>query len=415
MKFRKLFSVLGLGIFAAVSVGAGVALSAQGKAEPVKAEAPGTDVVQYFDLTEVSSWWFNEGGETHIYMFNSEGNKWNETVTSCGGQLYSFVLEAGYDKYIIARKEGGNDFKDQSTDIEYNAEQNFITFTGSKLDGYGTTWTVNQIYINKVDACDFYVDVQDPSYFWHNDGAKTYLYFYGAHGAHHYEGTFVGGNLYRVSVDATIYVERFLAVRSNGAWDGSSWDPEHVFNQSKDIHFALANNADRWVKIGDKEGGDGIDKDKFTCKGFESISVGAFEDAFAYYFLRLNLCLDEGGLHEDFVAEWAKASAAYSALKTEATACTFDLEAALVICPTSGDDNANHAMLRYDTILSKHSGEITGFISGRAALAPIRGVYGSSADVANNSNALIAIIAVIAIVSVSAVSVIVFIRKRKHN
>ncbi len=74
MKLKRLFSVIGLGLFAAVSAGAGVALNSKPKAEPVKADGEKWMVTICFDNTipETSEWG---------YINNQKVNFWGTDVT----------------------------------------------------------------------------------------------------------------------------------------------------------------------------------------------------------------------------------------------------------------------------------------------------------------------------------------------
>lgn len=74
MKFKKLFSVLGLGLFAAVSVGAGLGLS-QKKAEPARAEGELWMFRVHFDAGAMDTW----ADPCSNYRFHCWGDGWNNT------------------------------------------------------------------------------------------------------------------------------------------------------------------------------------------------------------------------------------------------------------------------------------------------------------------------------------------------
>ena len=75
MKLKRLFSVIGLGLFAAVSAGAGVALSSKPKAEPVKADGEKWMVTICFDNS------IPEKSESWGYIDNQKVNFWGTNVT----------------------------------------------------------------------------------------------------------------------------------------------------------------------------------------------------------------------------------------------------------------------------------------------------------------------------------------------
>ena len=83
MKVKKLLSVLGLGLFAAVSVGAGVALNKGAKAETVKADGEKWMVTICFDNT------IPETSESWGYIENQKVNFWGTNVTY-EGSVQSF-------------------------------------------------------------------------------------------------------------------------------------------------------------------------------------------------------------------------------------------------------------------------------------------------------------------------------------
>lgn len=164
MKVKKLLSVLGLGLFAAVSVGAGVALNKGAKAEAVKADDPKTWMMRFQ---------FNAGSASQHYPGTFE-NRFNGASFHCWGDDFD----------IWAPAEKMFEYSDQ----DYYGVN--VSFTDSQVVK-GAQWKVSRddagdaysVDIGKFGAYDNYTLTKDSPYLiigwtfgedWQGDKFKFY-------------------------------------------------------------------------------------------------------------------------------------------------------------------------------------------------------------------------------------------------
>ncbi len=426
MKLNKLFAVLGLGLFALASVGAGLALSAN-DAKDVKAAAdptPTSDVTQYVDLSNVS-WWFESSQYLNVWVFHSDdtGGHWitNDPVaykssSHIGGGVYEFTLETGYSKFIIARvyevSTGVWDWgSNQSETLTYSDTFNLYKVTNNGAD---KSKQVDKAYLNTIGINDEVVlDTREASSYWHNDDANTYLYsVYGNSysvkkftrnaGSNVYDGKFVAG-----------YVEKFLFVRGNNFTGAASdfTDPDIVWNQTEDICFGDSNLSSRFVALGGKASED--PGAKVTICAFEAVNVTMYGEAWGYQFLQLPICSDAGGLITGWEDQWTASKTAFNAIKTTAYS-TFHLSLATYLQELSTASLAlgGQAVKRYDTAIVKNHLDFAtyDFLSRSPSAVPANVTLSTS-----DTTTLITTITVVTLVAISSILVFVVIKKRKYN
>ncbi len=411
MKVKRLFSALGLGLFAFASAGVGALSLVSKKAESVSAETASKNVTQYVSVAEASDWWTGGADSLNIWMFGGDGDHPDKFVSTqhLGGDLYKFTFEAGYSQFLVEKAAGETHWVGQSYDITFSADYNTYNLYkkgGETKYSYDRYWTCDH---NGGSTRTYYLDVQDQSSYWSSDSAKTYIYYVG-NGVDKKEMTRIGSsNVYFVTIN-DYYVFKFLFVRALN-FDPSNWDST-VWNQTKDILYTSTNYNNRWVKLG---AADPDDNNKLNVSGFETITVGSFADAYAVEFLNTELCLDAGGLKEDFSTKWTKLENDVNELKTKCYSVTHSelISGYFATASSSGDSKVAQAMKRYDAILSKNpDAGISNFLS--RALVPASGARFNLSKTNTNGTGLVIIISV---VSLSAASCIVLIlaKKRKHQ
>ena len=411
MKIKRLFSVLGLGLFAFASAGVGAFSLLNKKAEAVNAETASENVTQYVSIIDASDWWTGGADSLNIWMFGgdeSHPDKWVSTE-HLGGGLYKFTFEAGYSQFIAEKAAGETHWVGESYTITYSADYNTYSLYkkgGETKYSYDRYWTCDH---NGGTTRTYYLDVQDQSSYWSSDSAKTYIYYVG-NGVEKKQMTRIGSsNVYFVTIN-DYYVFKFLFVRA-GNFDPSNWNST-VWNQTKDILYTSSNYNNRWIKLGSQ---DPSDNNKLNVSGFEQISVDSFANAFSVEFLNTELCLDQGGLKEDFATKWATLESDVNELKTKCYNVTSSqlISGYFATASSSGESKVAQAMRRYDAILSKNSeAGISNFLS--RALVPASGARVNLSKTNTNGTSLVIIIS---IVSLSAASCIVLIlaKKRKHQ
>ena len=411
MKVKRLFTVLGLGLFAFASAGVGAFSLFNKKAEPVSAETASKNVTQYVSVAEASDWWTGGADSLNIWMFGgdeSHPDKWVSTE-HLGGDLYKFTFEAGYSQFLVEKAAGETHWVGQSYDITFSADYNTYNLYkkgGETKYSYDRYWTCDH---NGGSTRTYYLDVQDQSSYWSSDSAKTYIYYVG-NGVDKKEMTRIGSsNVYFVTIN-DYYVFKFLFVRALN-FDPSNWDST-VWNQTKDILYTSTNYNNRWVKLG---AADPDDNNKLNVSGFETITVGSFADAYAVEFLNTELCLDAGGLKEDFSTKWTKLENDVNELKTKCYSVTHSelISGYFATASSSGDSKVAQAMKRYDTILSKNpDAGYSNFLSRALIPAASARLLGGST---NQNNSTIILIAVCVSCTLVAGSMILIIKKRKHQ
>ena len=411
MKIKRLFSVLGLGLFAAASAGVGAFSLLNKKAEAVNAETASQNVTQYVSVAEASDWWTGGCDSLNIWMFGgdeSHPDKWVSTQ-HLGGDLYKFTFEAGYSQFLVEKAAGEDHWKGQSYDITFSADYNTYNLYkkgGETYYSYDRYWTCDH---NGGSTRTYYLDVQDQSSYWFSDSAKTYIYYVG-NGVDKKEMTRIGNsNVFFVTIN-DYYVFKFLFVRSEN-FDPNNWNST-VWNQTKDILYTSTNYNNRWVKLG---AADPDDNNKLNVSGFETISVDSFANAFAVEFLNTELCLDAGGLKDDFSTKWAALESDANQLKSKCYSVTHSelISGYLASASSEGDGAVARAMKRYDTILAKNQdAEISNFLS--RSIVPVGGARVDLSKATTNEASLVIILTT---VSLSAASCIVLIlaKKRRHE
>ena len=411
MKIKRLFSVLGLGLFAFASAGVGALANLSKKAEPVNAETASQNVTQYVSVVEASDWWTGGADSLNIWMFGGDGDhpdKWVSTE-HLGGDLYKFTFEKGYSQFLVEKAAGETHWVGQSYDITYSADYNTYSLYkkgGETKYSYDRYWTCDH---NGGSTRTYYLDVQDEASYWASDNAKTYIYYVG-NGIDKKQMTRVGSSsVYFVTIN-DYYVFKFLFVRAE-SFDPSNWDST-VWNQTKDILYTSSNVNNRWVKLGSQ---DPSDNNKLNVSGFEEISVDSFANAFSVQFLNTELCLDAGGLKEDFAAKWTALESVANELKAR---CYSEISAQLISgylssASSSGDGKVAQAMRRYDTIRSKNpDAGISNFLA--RALVP---ASGARVDLSKTTTSGVSLVIIISVISLSAAScfVLILAKKRKHE
>lgn len=106
MKFKRLFSLLGLGLFAAISAGAGVA-SNSAKADPVNADGK----TVYCKMEH--SWWKADGAAIGAHYWKSSDSSDSTTwpgikmeYVALDTDVWKFTIPSGYDRVIFTRVNG---------------------------------------------------------------------------------------------------------------------------------------------------------------------------------------------------------------------------------------------------------------------------------------------------------------------
>ena len=411
MKIKRLLSVLGLGLFAFASAGVAAFSLLNKKAEPVSAETASKNVTQYVSVAEASDWWTGGCDSLNIWMYGGDGDhpdKWVSTE-HLGGDLFKFTFEAGYSMIIVEKAASGDHWKGQSYDITFSADYNTYNLYkkgGETYYSYDRYWTCDH---NGGSTRTYYLDIQDQSSYWFSDSAKTYIYYVG-NGVDKKEMTRIGNsNVFFVTIN-DYYVFKFLFVRSEN-FDPSNWNST-VWNQTKDILYTSTNYNNRWVKLG---AADPDDNNKLNVSGFETISVDSFANAFAVEFLNTELCLDAGGLKDDFSTKWAALESDVNQLKSKCYSVTHSelISGYLASASSEGDGAVARAMKRYDTILAKNpDAEISNFLS-----RSIVSIGGAKLNLQNNNSNSMNTVVVIVTMSVSAIScpLLIVSKKRRHQ
>ena len=212
------------------------------------------------------------------------------------------------------------------------------------------------------------------------------------------------------SIRLSFYADRFVVVRGTADFAGfvDGWE-EKVWNKTSDIVFTSENKDCKFVKLGTS-----IPESKdVTVAGFEQISSASFVDSYCYQFLQLGLCLDAGGLDENFETNFGLAETAFNNMKSYANYHNVNLKTSLQAVDNTADSNAGHAMKRYDTIMAKNEDVASehNFLE-RSIDSSLALVRVSFAD-ANNSNISIIIICVAAVSTLAFTLLLVFKKKRK--
>ena len=411
MKVKRLLSVLGLGLFAFASVGVGVFAFNQNKAERVNAETASQNVTQYVSVAEASDWWSGGADSLNIWMFGGDADhpdKWVSTQ-HLGGDLFKFTFESGYSQFLVEKAAGETHWVGQSYDITYSAEYNTYNLYkkgGETKYSYDRYWTCDH---DGGSTRTYYLDVQDESSYWASDNAKTYIYYVG-NGINKKQMNRIGSsNVYFVTIN-DYYVFKFLFVRAEN-FDPSNWDST-VWNQTKDILYTSSNFNNRWVKLGSQ---DPSDNNKLNVSGFEQISVDSYANAFSVQFLNTELCLDEGGLKEDFATKWTALENDVNELKTNCYNVTRSelISGYFATASSSGDGKVAQAMRRYDAILSKNSAaNISNFLS--RAVVSIGGVRSNLSKPVTDRTSIVLLICVSSL-SVASCLLLIVAKKRKHQ
>ena len=415
MKAKKLLSIIGLGLFAAVSAGAGLALAQNASSNEVKAESPASDITQYVSVADCNDFW-GGGADWPLNVYvcgglddGSHDDYWADDVTHLGGDMFSFTLKSGYSKFVVEKSVGGTHWAGgQSFDIEYSSDYNCYSLY---MEGGQTKYSYNRYWVtysNTSDSRTFYVDLSDQASYWYDSSAKTYLYCIG-NGADAYVMTRLGNSNVFYCTTNTHYLYKFLIVRS-ASFDPSDWST--VWNQTKDVILTPTNENCKWIKLGSADAGDG---NKLNVAGFEVTTVESFATAFSSQFLLTPLCNDAGGLDEDFETNWDTLSGAATSLNNKSYNVTHTqmISGYLTTASSSGDTPIARAMNRYDTILAKNpAAGISNFLSRSIpSLSSVRPtLFGNEVD----NTAAIGIIVIIAISSISIIAVLVAYKKRKH-
>lgn len=412
MKVTKLFSVIGLGLFAVVCASASVFALKENKAEAAHAETASQNVTQYVSVAEASDWWTGGCDSLNIWMYGGDGehpDKWVST-THLGGSLYKFTFEAGYSMFIVEKAAGEDHWKGQSYDITFSADYNTYNLYkkgGETKYSYDRYWTCDH---NGGSTRTYYLDVQDQSSYWFSDSAKTYIYYVG-NGVDKKEMTRIGNsNVFYVTIN-DYYVFKFLFVRSEN-FDPSNWNST-VWNQTKDILYTSTNYNNRWVKLG---AADPDDNNKLNVSGFETISVDSFANAFAVEFLNTELCLDAGGLKDDFSTKWTALESDANQLKSKCYSVTHSelISGYLASASSEGDGAVARAMKRYDTILAKNpDAEISNFLS--RSLVPIGGAKLNLQNTSSSRMNTVIIIVLAVSLSLVGFTTLIVVRRRKHQ
>lgn len=414
MKAKHLLSIVGLGLFAAVSVGAGIALSRSADSHEVNAAAPTEDVVRYFSVDDAAYWWTG-GAETNkvwVYGHEDSANYPDKFVATehLGGNVFKFTLPAGYPNFIAEASSSTDDWIKQSYAIAYEPTINhYILHQDSgNLYSYEQCWLK---YAPDANARTFYFDLTDQGW-WHNDSAKTYIYYVGLGSSWRVMQRIPDSNIFKTTI-VSPYIQKFLFVRTDSTeWTGSF--DEHVWNQTKDINYTYSNEDCRWVKAG---AADPSDSNKLNVIGFEEVTLGSYANGFARQFLNTDLCYDAGGLHSDFDTNWSVLSNAFGYLKLDLYYYNSqDLLNYFSTASSEGSTDVALAMYKYDMIRAKnpdHDPAIDNFLDRNLVSYPSisPSIFGNKVDTTTS----IGIIAVIAIASVSAICVLVVYKKKRHN
>ena len=411
MKRKHVFISFGLALVAAFGMAFG--LNAKSETKAVKADAPTSPVTMYVDFSNVSGWWFSDGASTKIHAFADGLDAVDLDVTLIENQLYKFTLGTGYTTFIVARlNSAGTEWWNQSHDVNYSSSFNLVTLKDSKTDNKNE-YSVSTLV--KFSEDYLVVDAYQSSSYWASDSAHIYVCFYYGDAAwsfFEFTAPYLSTKLYSIKISST-YADRFVVVRGTADFAGfvEGWEDE-VWNKTTDIKFTSENKECRYVKLGTS-----IPESKdVNVAGFETISVASFVDSYSYQFLQLGLCLDAGGLDENFDANFDAAEDLFDDMKAFATNLfTLDLKAALKLVDNTEDSNAGHAMKRYDTIMAKHSdiASTSNFID--------RGIDQSLAsgrisvnDIMGNGNLSIMLIMFASISALAATLFFVF-KKKRHN
>ena len=338
----------------------------------------------------------------------SHPDKWVSTQ-HLGGDLYKFTFEAGYSQFLVEKAAGENHWVGQSYDITYSADYNSYSLykkNGETKYSYDRYWTCDH---NGGSTRTYYLDVQDQSSYWFSDSAKTYIYYVG-NGVDKKEMTRIGNsNVFFVTIN-DYYVFKFLFVRSE-SFDPSNWNST-VWNQTKDILYTSTNYNNRWVKLG---AADPDDNNKLNVSGFETISVDSFANAFAVEFLNTELCLDAGGLKDDFSTKWAALESDVNQLKSKCYSVTHSelISGYLASVSSEGDGAVARAMKRYDTILAKNpDAEISNFLS--RSIVPVGGARVDLSKATTNEASLVIILTTVSL-SAASCMVLILAKKRRHE
>ena len=414
MKVKHIVASLSLAMVTAFGLAAG--LSAKQEAKAVKADAPESDVVMYVDFSNVSGWWFSASAVTKIEASGSAVSTVDIDVTYCESQLYKFTLEAGYSSFFVKRlnPENLSETWNSTHAVYYSESFNLVNIKDTKNDGVHNDYSVSTLvrFVNDYLVVDAY---QSSSY-WGNDSAHIYVcYYYGdaAWGFSEFQAPNapIGStNLY--SIRLSFYADRFVIVRGTSDFAGfvEGWESK-VWNKSTDITIAASNKNCKYVKLGTSI----PDSKDVNVAGFEEISAASFVDSYSYQFLQFGLCLDAGGLNENFATNFATAQQAFNDMNSYANYHGVNLKSALQAVNNSEDSNAGHAMKRYDTIMAKNPSVASDSNFLERSIDPSLAIGHISIDSVFGNNSLSVII--IAIVSLSALAATLFFvfKKKKQN
>ncbi len=260
-------SLIMLGALAGLAVAGAINVAVRTPAKQTNA-APSTDETHYFytysdDITN----WNDDGYSAGVW--DAENSEWLE-VTTLGTNTFSFTWPINTSKVIIARKNG-NTWGGQTYDISYDSNYNYYSIT---------SWSNGKAGYNRAKALKFsagenyYVDVQDASSFWFDDGYSAYLYFSLGSLNHWLSPTRIGtSNLISFTFDEDVLSTFVIVARNTSAsWDGKT-------NQTNNISFTTANASCNAIKLGADDYG------TTATKGFETYSSAYVAESFSYYFL----------------------------------------------------------------------------------------------------------------------------------
>ena len=383
-------------LLSASCLGAALAISkgVENKAIETKADAN-------YALTVDASAWNDSTHITYIYAFKENaGNHWYESAYVSSG-IYNFNIDTeAFDTIVVVRiettKEGeGNWDKkvNQTQNISVDTTRNRIRIEGLNKDACPYAYIYhNTIASNTV----FYVDATTNQNWWGDGSAKTYLDF--VNGDTHTvkemtkhrdrAGSKTYAHFYSVDIGASaIEADMLIVIRGTG-FSGTGWDGT-AYNQTSDIVFTSSNAGYTALVLGEDSGN--------VAHTFQAKDDAFIANAYGKYFLSLDICKDEGGVKNGYIAYVGNSGQAHQ---------TYDnmrecLSNANYIKNISneGTDSINRAMLRYDTVIYKQ--DLTNWMD-RVPLQTPSGVFYEPTNAQRDSSfPLIASIAGVAILGVA--------------
>lgn len=175
MKLKRLFSVIGLGLFAAVSAGAGVALNSKAKAESVKADADtwmvnislnAKEIIEYegFDPTSM---------RFHTYTEGVGNDKYFEMYPISTGSTFYQVNATFPDDYTYNRVQ----FKFEQGGVEkwstpYNVTASKESHSIQGYSSFSSSWTGDNWNVSYNANPNLYVKYNSINYYFEPDIAN---------------------------------------------------------------------------------------------------------------------------------------------------------------------------------------------------------------------------------------------------